>query len=163
MKTAALDAADIRILTAVQSHGPLSKSKLADMVNLSPTPCWARLDRLKSAGYINGFHADIALERLVDFTQVVVTVSLSQHRKTDFERFEAMVERLDEITFCVATGGGMDYVLHVVTPSLSAFQTLMDDMLSEELSIDRYMTYIATRRIKSTPPNISKLISGSGP
>ncbi|MEL7013098.1 MAG: Lrp/AsnC family transcriptional regulator, partial [Pseudomonadota bacterium] len=121
------------------------------------------LDRLKSAGYINGYHADIALERLVDFTQVVVTVSLSQHRKTDFERFEAMVERLDEITFCVATGGGMDYVLHVVTPSLSAFQTLMDDILSEELSIDRYMTYIATRRIKSTPPNITKLISDHGP
>jgi len=50
MKKTALDAADIRILSALQRHGQLSKTKLAELVNLSPTPCWARLDRLKSAG-----------------------------------------------------------------------------------------------------------------
>ena len=49
-----LDAADIRILTAVQKHGQLSKTKLAELVNLSPTPCWARLTRLRAAGYISG-------------------------------------------------------------------------------------------------------------
>lgn len=158
MKPSALDAADIRILSALQNHGPLSKSKLADLVNLSPTPCWARLNKLKTAGYIRGYHADLVLERLVDFTQVIVTVSLSQHRKTDFDRFEAKIKGLDEVTFCVATGGGMDYVLHVFTPNLSAFQELMDDLLSPNLGIERYMTYIATRRIKSAQPSLAKLM-----
>ena len=71
-----LDAADIRILSAVQKHGQISKTKLAEIVNLSPTPCWARLTRLRAAGYIRGYHADIALERITDVTQVIVTVSL---------------------------------------------------------------------------------------
>ena len=159
MKSTGLDAADIRILSALQQHGQLSKTRLAELVNLSPTPCWARLDRLKAAGYINGYHATLALEKIADFTQVIVTVSLTHHRKADFDRFEAMIQTLDEVTLCIATGGGMDYVLHVFTPTLAAFQTLMETLLESEIGIDRYMTYIATRRIKSIQPNVAKLIA----
>lgn len=158
-----LDPTDIRILSAVQRHGQLSKAKLSEIVNLSATPCWARLTRLRAAGYIRGYHADIALERVIDVTRVVVTVSLTQHRKTDFERFETYVRGVDEIINCVSTGGGIDYVMTVVCPSLAAFQDLMDEMLSEDLAIDRYMTYFATRLIKAEQPNLAKLVSARRP
>lgn len=154
-----LDAADIRILSAVQKHGQISKTKLAEIVNLSPTPCWARLTRLRAAGYIRGYHADIALDRITDVTQVVVTVSLTHHRRADFERFESHVRGIDEITDCIATGGGMDYVMSVFVPSLARFQALMDELLSAELSIDRYITYIATRQVKRSTPNLAKLVN----
>ena len=156
-----LDPTDIRILSAVQQHGQLSKTKLAELVNLSATPCWARLTRLREAGYIRGYHADIALERVVDATRVVVTVSLTHHRKADFDRFETYIKSIDEITNCVATGGGIDYVMTVICPSLSAFQALMEDLLSAGLAIDRYMTYFATRLIKAEQPNLAKLIAQS--
>lgn len=116
-----LDAIDIRILDAVQRHGRLSKMRLAELVNLSPTPCRARLDRLTSAGYIRGYHADIALARVCDITRVVATVSLTHHRRSDFDRFEAWVAAQDAVTDCVATGGGMDYVMTTVCPTLAAF------------------------------------------
>lgn len=157
MKKFGLDQTDIRILAAVQQHGPLSKTKLAEIANISATPCWARLDRLKAAGFIRGYHAEIALDQIVDFTQVVVTVSLTHHRKADFDRFETLIRSLDEITDCIATGGGMDYVLETFTPDLASFQALMTRLLEAELGIDRYMTYIATRRIKSSKPNLMKL------
>ncbi len=152
-----LDAIDIRILSAVQAHGQLSKTKLAEIVYLSPTPCLERLTRLKAAGYIRGYHAEIALDRIADVTQVIVTVSLAHHRKLDFDRFETRINATDEITRCVATGGGMDYVMTVVTPSLAAFQVLMDSLLAAELGIERYMTYIVTRQIKNGAPNLMKL------
>ena len=161
MKKLGLDATDIRILSAVQQHGHLSKTRLAELVNLSPTPCWARLDRLKSAGILRGFHADIALERIIDFTQVVVTVAMGSHRKIEFERFELHIRNLDEVTQCIATGGGMDYVMTVVTPNLAAFQRLMEEMLTADLAIERYMTYIATRQVKSSHPNLAKLTTTS--
>ncbi|MBY4893326.1 Lrp/AsnC family transcriptional regulator [Rhodobacteraceae bacterium N5(2021)] len=157
MKKLGLDATDIRILGAVQQHGQLSKTRLAELVNLSPTPCWARLDRLKTAGYIRGYRADLALERIVDFTQVIVTVSLSSHRQSEFDRFEDYIRKLDEVTDCIATGGGMDYVMKVVTSSLAEFQAIMDMMRSSDLSIERYMTYIATHQVKASQPNIAKL------
>ncbi len=157
-----LDATDIRILSAVQKHGQLSKIKLAEMVNLSPTPCWERLSRLRAEGFIRGYQADIALDRIADFTRVIVTVSLSQHRKSDFDRFEACIRERDEITHCIATGGGMDYVMTVVAPSLAAFQNLMDALLAVELGIERYMTYIVTREVKSEPPNLARLAARTG-
>lgn len=52
--------------------------------------------------------------------------------------------------------------MKTVTPSHSAFQVLMDEMLSAELSIERYITYIATRRVKSSEPNLVKLFAKSG-
>jgi len=156
-----LDPTDIRILSAVQKHGQLSKTKLAEVVNLSATPCWARLTRLREAGYIRGYHADIALDRVIDATRVVVTVSLTHHRKADFERFEKHIKSIDEIINCVATGGGIDYVMTVICPSLSSFQNLMDDLLSADLSIDRYMTYFATRLIKAEQPNLAKLVAAT--
>lgn len=161
MKKLGLDAADIRILSAVQRHGQLSKTRLAEIVNISATPCWVRLDRLKAAGYIRSYHADIALDRVCDFTQVVVTISLTHHRKADFDRFEAFVNDQDDIIECVATGGGMDYVIKVVTPNLTQFQDLMQTMLEAELGVDRYMTYIVTRSVKSSRPNIAKLVAAS--
>jgi len=157
MKRLALDAADIRILSALQQHGQLSKARLAEICSLSATPCWARLTRLKAAGYIQGYHADIALGQLADFAQVIVTVSLSRHRKADFDRFEAFIKSRDEIIDCIATGGGIDYIMKVISPSLSAFQDLMEDVHAQDLGIDRYMTHFATRQVKSALPNIAKL------
>lgn len=159
MRKIALDAADIRILSAVQQNGQLSKTRLSELVNLSPTPCWARFNRLKNAGLIRGYHGEIALNKITDFVTVIVTVSLKEHRKSDFDRFENHIRQLDQIVECIATGGGMDYVLKVVSPNLSAFQDVMDDLLAEEFQIARYMTYIVTREIKSAQPNLARLVA----
>ena len=158
MKKIPLDATDIRILCAVQRYGNLSKSKLAEMVNLSATPSWIRLNRLKKAGIIRNYYANIAYDDVVDTTKVIVTLSLSNHRKSNFEKFETHIANIDEIIECMATGGGTDYVMKVITPSLTNFQEIMDQLLSAELGIDRYMTYIVTREIKLSQPNLTKLI-----
>ena len=163
MKKSGLDPADIRILTAIQTFGQLSKTKLAEVVNLSPTACLARLDRLKSEGFINSYHADLALNRICNFTQVIVTVSLNHHRKSNFEKFERYVQELDEVTECIATGGGLDYVMKVFVPNLEAFQDLMNTFLESDLEIERYMTYFATRRVKNGRPNIAKLVAKTSP
>jgi Lrp/AsnC family transcriptional regulator of ectoine degradation len=162
MKKFRLYATDIRILSAVQKHGQLSKTRLAEIVNLSPTPCWARLNKLKAAGYIRGYHADIALDRIGNFTEVIVTVALTHHRKSDFDRFEDRIRKLDEVAECIATGGGMDYVLKIFSPSLADFQDLMETLLATDLGIDRYMTYIVTREVKTTQPNLSALAAKTG-
>ncbi len=158
MQGICLDAADIRILTALQQHGKLSKQALAELVNLSPTPCWTRLTRLKSAGLIRGYHADIALDKMANITKIIVTVSLKKHQKSDFDRFEQHIMQRDEIIECVATGGGFDYVLTVISKSLPTFQLLMDSLLDAEIGIDRYYTYFVTRHIKSIQPNLQQAL-----
>ncbi|MGE4593920.1 MAG: Lrp/AsnC family transcriptional regulator, partial [Gammaproteobacteria bacterium] len=65
-----LDAIDIRILATVQECGRVSKTALAEKVNLSATPCWIRLNRLEKAGIIRGYHAEIAFELIAKMTTV---------------------------------------------------------------------------------------------
>lgn len=157
MKKAILDAVDVRILNAVQTHGQVSKGRLAELVNLSSTPCWIRLARLKQAGFITGYRGEIAIDRIFDLAKVIVTISLKTHNRKDFERFETCIQSVDEIVECSATGGGSDYVMKVVTNSLHDFQDLMEQLLSKEIGIERYVIYFVTREVKSTPPNLSKL------
>ena len=38
----------------------------------------------------------------------------------------------------------------------------MESLLAAELGIDRYMTYIVTRHVKSAQPNLSRLAAGAG-
>ena len=136
----------------------LSKSALAEIVNLSPTPCWTRLDRFKKEGLIRGYHVDIAIDKVADLTKIIETVSLKKHDKSDFERFDTYIQSADEIVACVATGGGFDYVMTIISRNLSTFQQLMEQLLAAEIGIDRYFTYFVTRKITSSHPNLSMAI-----
>ena len=152
-----LDAIDIHILATVQKYGRMSKTALAEKVNLSATPCWTRLNRLENAGIIRGYHAEIAFELIAKMTTVILEVSLKRHRHEDFEIFEKRINELDEIVECIATGGGVDYILKMVVPSIDEYQKLVDALLLENLGIDRYFTYIVTREIKSSKPKLTTI------
>lgn len=158
MKNVILDAVDIRILSTVQQHGQLSKARLSELVNLSPTPCWIRLEKLKKAGYITGYRGEIAIDKIINVAKFIVTISLKTHNKADFQKFEQCIQSIDEIVECSATGGGSDYVLKVITASLHDFQVLMEDLLNKEIGIERYFIYFVTRDIKSTPVSLFKLL-----
>ena len=152
-----LDAIDIHILATVQEYGRMSKTALAEKVNLSATPCWTRLNRLENAGIIRGYHAETAFELIAKMTTVILEVSLKRHRHEDFEIFEKRINELDEIVECIATGGGVDYILKMVVPSIDEYQKLVDALLLENLGIDRYFTYIVTREIKSSKPKLTTI------
>ena len=157
MKKQAFDAIDIRILSAVQECGRLSKSALAEKVNLSPSPCWVRFKKLEKAGIIKSYHADIAIDKILTATKVVVTVSLKNHHKQDFDIFESYIQGIEEILQCDSTGGGFDYIMTVLCSSLAQFQAVMEKMLADEIGIDRYITYFVTREIKSSHADLGKL------
>jgi Lrp/AsnC family transcriptional regulator of ectoine degradation len=158
LKKNGLDGADIRILCALQEYGRLSKSALAEKVGLSASPCWARFKKLEKAGYIKAYSAELAMDKICEFTKVMVTVSLKKHSKHDFETFESYINTIDDITHCVSTGGGFDYVMTVVCSNLARFQSLMENMVAREIGVDRYITYFVTREIKATQTNLSKLV-----
>ncbi len=158
MKKFPLDAVDIRILSAVQQHGQVSKNQLSELVDLSPTPCWLRLTKLKKAGLITGYRGQVAVEKAFDLTTVFVTIALKEHRKSDFDLFEKHIQSIEEIVECYAIGGGTDYMLKVVTCSLPDFQTLIGQLLDEEIGIDRYYVYVLLKEVKSTSLSMSQLM-----
>ena len=45
-----LDRFDLKILDILSRDGRITKSKLAEAINLSVSPCWERVKRLENAG-----------------------------------------------------------------------------------------------------------------
>ncbi len=147
-----LDSHDLKILEILQRDGRISKVKLAEEINLSPSPAWERLRRLEKAGIITGYHARIDVKKLAGATTVMVELTLTHHHSSDFERFEAAVRSAPEIVECHATGGGVDYIMKVVTRDVDSYQRLMDRLLEADIGIDRYFSYIVTKPVKEGAP-----------
>jgi DNA-binding Lrp family transcriptional regulator len=155
-----LDRIDIRILSHLQRNGRITNVDLADAVGLSPSPCLIRVKRLEKAGYIAGYGAQIELEKLGNMQLVFTQVTLSDHRREDFARFEAEVRKIDEIVECHLVSGGFDYLMKFVTRSVVHYQTIMEDMLGHAINIEKYFSYIVIKSpvVKSHYP-IEKLFS----
>lgn len=155
----ALDDRDIKILAILSAEGRIAKAELARRVNLSAAPCWERLNRLEAAGLIRGYRAEIALARLAPHVSVFVMVELDNHRAESFQIFERAMARHEEVVGCWALGGGFDYLLNVVTPSIDSYQRLIDGLLETNIGLKRYFTYIVTKEVKAAPPPLAALLA----
>jgi len=145
---ALLDGYDRAILRTLQRDGRITKARLAEQVNLTPSPLWERLRRLEKSGVITGYSARLSLKKLAPVTTVMVELVLKQHRAADFERFEMRVRETPEIVDCQATGGGVDYIMKIVVRDIDAYQRLMDELLKDDLQIERYFSYVVTKPVK---------------
>ena len=153
-----LDDRDLKILSILSQEGRISKAALARRVNLSAAPAWERLRRLELAGLITGYHADIALRKLGPHVVVFMIAELQSHRAEDFQQFERKLALLDEVTACWAVGGGVDYILQVVTKDIDAYQRLVDHLLEARIGLARYFTYVVTKPVKQVPPPLERLL-----
>jgi len=142
---AKLDRIDLNILAQLQRQGRMSNVDLADSVGLSPSPCLQRTKRLESAGYILGYGAQVNLAKLGEVVMVFTEITLNDHRRTDFARFEAAVATIDEIIECHLVSGGYDYLLKFITRGVAHYQAVVEAMLDRGLGIEKYFSYIVIK------------------
>jgi len=143
--TPKLDRIDLNILAHLQRNGRISNVDLADAVGLSASPCLQRTKRLESAGYIIGYGALLNLAKLGEVVMVFTEMTLNDHRRTDFARFEAAVATIDEIVECHLVSGGYDYLLKFVTRGVAHYQSVIEAMLDRGLGIEKYFSYIVIK------------------
>src|SRR5438132_6075254 len=108
-----LDRIDRRILDLLQRDGRMSNAELAGRVNLSPSPCLRRVQRLEQAGVIEGYAAQVDPHAVGLGLQAMVRVQLSNHSSDAVARFAEAVRGWSEVVACYALTGGMDYLLQV--------------------------------------------------
>ncbi|MFM0221071.1 Lrp/AsnC family transcriptional regulator [Paraburkholderia dipogonis] len=145
-----LDRYDLAILRILAYDGRITKSRLAEEINLSISPAWERVKRLEESGVIRGYRAEIDWVRAFKGSRVVVEVTLARHTAQDMRRFEERIAAAPEVVQCHATGGGVDYVMHVMSRDIDHYQRFIDSLLTDELGIEKYFTYIVTKVVKSS-------------
>jgi Lrp/AsnC family transcriptional regulator of ectoine degradation len=143
-----LDRYDLKILRILSGNGRITKSRLAESINLSITPAWERVRKLEAAGLIRGYRAQIDWDRLFKTSQMLVEITLSRHTAQAMRSFEQRMAEAPEVAFCYATGGGVDYIAMIQSPDIDHYQTFIDQLLHDDLGIERYFTYIVTKAVK---------------
>jgi len=146
-----LDKIDINILAQLSRHGRLTNNELAQKVGLSPSPCLTRVRRLEQTGYITGTHAKLDLAKLTDNITVFTEVTLHNHRREDFIKFETAIRRYDDVQACYLVSGGYDYLLHFIIRSVASYQELMEAMLEHNIGIAKYFSYIVIKSVFERP------------
>ena len=157
-----LDERDIQILSILQEEGRITKTALADRLNLSLTPSWDRLQRLEEEGIIESYGAKLSSPFLKNFHLVITEVELESHKEGEFARFEDAIMGFDEVLSCWSVGGGLDYILKVLVKDVSDYQDFLKRVLKADIGLRRYFSYAVLERVKDTEVVPDSLIRRSG-
>ena len=132
----------------------MTNANLAVVVGLSASPCLQRVKRLEAAGYITGYGAQINLTKLTESITVFTEVTLVDHRKEDFVKFEANLRSVEELMECHLVSGGYDYLLRFVSRSINHYQERMENLLERNIGIEKYFSYVVLKSpiVKYTLP-----------
>ena len=140
-----LDRIDVNILAHLQRNGRITNVELAEAVSLSPSPCLIRVKRLEKAGYIAAYGAQLRLEKLADTLTVFTEVTLQDHHREDFVRFETAMQEVDEVLECHLVSGGYDYLLRFLTRGVNHYQEVIEELLERNIGIAKYFSYIVIK------------------
>lgn len=140
-----LDSRDIKILYELQKNGRITNVELAELVNLSPSPCLMRVKKLQAEGYIEGYSAQINLSKLGQTLTVFTEVTLKNHRQIDFARFLAAVEKIEQMIECHLVSGGYDYMMKFVTAGIGEYQEIMEHLTDMDIGIDKYFSFVVLK------------------
>ena len=145
-----LDRIDRKILKQLQLEGRISNVKLAQLVNLSPTPCLERVKRLEKDKYIKGYVALLDPKKLNAALVSFIEISLSCTTTTALLNFRAAILKMPEVQECHMVAGGFDYLIKVRTRDMEHYRRFLGEKLSAIPDISSTHTYVVMEEVKSS-------------
>src|SRR5271170_2555451 len=151
MKHVKLDRIDLRILRELQKDGRMTNVELARRVGISAPPCLRRVRALEESGYIKGYHADIAGDKLGFGITVFILVSLTNHAESDLLNFAKLVESWPHVRESYMMTGDSDFLIKVVAEDWEAFQKFLTHQLAGAPNVAHVKSAPAMQRTKYEP------------
>ncbi len=145
-----LDATDRRILTVLQKAGRTTNADLADQVNLSPSACHRRVERLEKEGFIAGYVALLDTRRIGRPTTVFVEITLQGQADDLLDAFEREVARVPDILECHLMAGTADYLLKIMAEDTEDFARIHRRFLSRLPGVRQMQSSFALRTVVKT-------------
>ena len=144
------DTFDRKILLLLQEDARLTSNELADKINLSPSQCARRRQRLEEEGLIQGYRASLHRAKLGFGIVNIISVTLATHNRDNARHFADLVRRLPQVLEAHALTGEMDYSLKVVTRDLKELSAFVNDVLLPHKTVQHVRTAIVLETLKET-------------
>jgi Lrp/AsnC family transcriptional regulator len=140
---------DKKILSILQVNADIPIAELSKKVNLSATPCWARINKLYKQGYIKKKVA--VIDRLKANLPVVVFVQVrtKQHSDEWTKKFKKAITEMDEVVELYRLSGTVDYMFKVLVPSIEKYNEFYEK-LTHKIDFFEVTSSFAMEEIKQT-------------
>ncbi len=145
-----IDATDSRILTVLQKHGRMSNADLAERINLSPSACHRRVQRLEQKKVITGYVALLDAREVDRRSTVFVEITLSGQADELLDAFEKGVSRIPDVLECHLMAGSADYLLKVVAIDTDDFARIHRRYLARLPGVAQMHSSFALRTVFKT-------------
>ena len=143
-----IDDTDRQLLEALQGNARLTSGELAQMTQLSQSPCWRRVKRMEEAGLIGGYHARLDRRALGWGVMAFVMIGID-HQTAEFsEAFKAAACAIPEVIMCHGISGPGDFMLIVVTKDLDTYSDILQRRLHRLPGVRQVQTYFALAEFK---------------
>ena len=148
--TPELDATDRRILTVLQKEGRITNAELSERVNLSPSACHRRVQRLEEESFISKYVALLDTRKIGKPTTVFVEITLQGQADELLDAFEREVARIPDILECHLMAGQADYLLKIMAEDTEDFARIHRQYLSRLPGVRQMHSSFALRTVVQT-------------
>ena len=143
-----IDKIDEQIIELLAKNGRIKLSDLAKQINLSISPCQARLKKLEDKKYILSYHARINYEKMQKAHVAFVQVVLSDTRANALENFNREVNKLESVEQCHLIAGNFDYLLKVRTKNIQEYRIFFSEKISSLPHVASTSTFVSMESVK---------------
>ena len=144
------DATDRRILGVLQKDCRITNAELSDKVNLSPSACHRRVQRLEDEGYIAAYVALLDARKMGRPTTVFVEITLQGQADELLDAFENAVARVPDILECHLMAGTADYLIKIMAEDTEDFARIHRQFLSRLPGVRQMQSSFALRTVVKT-------------
>jgi Lrp/AsnC family transcriptional regulator, cysteine-sensing transcriptional activator len=144
-----MDATDKKILQLLQADASLTVKQVAAQIPLSVTPCWKRIQKLETDGFIRGRVALLDPEKVNASITVFVAIKTDRHNREWIERFAAVVDDLPEVMEAYRMSGEIDYLLRVAIDSIAAYDRFYKTLI-DRIELSNVTSSFAMEQMKYT-------------
>ena len=128
-----MDKIDRSILSRLQGDASLSVGDLADIVDISKSACWRRIQKLEASGVIRGRVTLLDAASLgLDLT-VFISLRTNQHNEKWAKQFRSVVENIPGVLEVHRMGGDVDYLIKAVVPDMPGYDRLYQELIKADL------------------------------
>ena len=145
-----IDTIDARLLRALQRNGRMSNAELSDEVNLSPSACHRRVQRMEKDGIIRDYVALLDSRKVDRTTTVFVEITLSGQTDDILDAFEKAVALVPDVLECHLMAGTADYLLKVVAADTDDFARIHRRYLASLPGVQGMQSSFSLRTVCNT-------------
>ena len=145
-----LDAIDRRILGVLQKDSRVTNAELSERVNLSPSACHRRVQRLEQDGFIAAYVALLDARKMGKPTIVFVEITLQSQAEDLLDAFEREVAKVPDILECHLMAGSADYLIKIMAEDTEDFARIHRRFLSRLQGVRQMQSSFALRTVGQT-------------